>query len=102
MKITFNNPTLEQLFFGKYTGKPICPDPVLAKFKRKMLILAKTDTMRELSRIKGLNLEALKGDRSGSFSIRIDLKYRLIFRIEPNNVVIAEEIIIDELSNHYK
>ena len=102
MRITFNNPILEQLHFGKYTGKPIYPAPVVSKFRRKILLLSKTETMRELSRIKGLNLEALKGDRAGSFSIRVDLKYRLVFRIEPNDVVIAEEIIIDELGNHYK
>ena len=102
MKITFNNPYLERLAESDPIGKPIFPQSVVKKFRQKISVLAVTESIRELSRIKGLNLEALKGSRAGSFSIRIDLKYRLIFRIEPNDVLIAEEIIVDELSNHYE
>jgi plasmid maintenance system killer protein len=44
----------------------------------------------------------LKGDKKGLYSIRVDIKYRLEFYIEKDEVKLSEIVLIDNLSNHYK
>lgn len=102
MIVSFRDQYLEQLFIGNQIGKPVFSDSVVKKFRQNVQILAQVSSMRELSRFHGLNLEALKGSHKGKYSIRVDKKYRLIFKIEPDDILIAEELIIDELSNHYE
>lgn len=56
----------------------------------------------ELSKFRGLNLEALKGNKKGLYSIRVDYGYRLEFKLENVVIQLTEIAIIEELSNHYK
>jgi toxin HigB-1 len=44
---------------------------------------------RELSALKGNRFEKLKGDRAGSYSIRINDQWRFVFRIEANRALDA-------------
>lgn len=60
------------------------------------------DGTKRLLEYKSLNFEALKGDRKGLFSIRINKRYRLEFRIGNNYIQLEEIILIEELSNHYQ
>lgn len=46
--------------------------------------------------------EALKGDKKGLYSIRVDLKYRLEFSIEKDEIALQEIVMIEDLSNHYR
>jgi toxin HigB-1 len=46
---------------------------------RKLFHLNRATTLRDLAAIPGNQLEALKGDRSGQHSIRIDGQYRVCF-----------------------
>ena len=55
-----------------------------------------------LRNLRSLNFESLKGDYAGLYSIRVDIKYRLIFMIEKDQLTISEIIIIEDLSNHYQ
>ncbi len=66
-------------------------------------MLQYAENIRELRRFKGLNFEALKGNRKGYYSVRVDKQYRLILRIgEDQPVVVDEILIIEDLSNHYE
>jgi proteic killer suppression protein len=56
----------------------------------------------ELSKFRGLNFEALKGDKKSVYSIRVDDGYRLEFSLDSDMIVLTEIVIIEELSNHYK
>ena len=47
---------------------------------RKLVLLDATQTLGFLRSPPGNRLEALKGDRTGQFSIRINDQYRLCFR----------------------
>ena len=47
---------------------------------RKLFHLNRATTARDLAAIPGNQLEALKGDRKGQYSIRINDQYRLCFR----------------------
>jgi proteic killer suppression protein len=103
MVIRFNNPYLQRLFENKpLLGKPHFPNDVIQKYKKTVLMLQYAGNIRELRKFKGLNFEALKGERKGSHSVRVDRKYRLIIKVEEEKIVeITEVLIIEDLTNHY-
>jgi toxin HigB-1 len=50
---------------------------------------------RDLYALKGLHFEALKGDRSGQHSLRLNKQFRLIVNVERDpqgNVIVVVEI----------
>jgi proteic killer suppression protein len=100
MLVKFKNEYLEKLFVGEpIKGKPMYSDAVIIKFKKCILILKNVQNSFELSKLRGLRFEELKGDKKGIYSIRVDDGYRLEFRIEKDEIEIVH---IEELSNHYK
>ena len=48
--------------------------------QRKLMELDQARTLADLIRVPGNRLEALKGDRKGQHSLRINDQYRLCFR----------------------
>jgi toxin HigB-1 len=103
MEVHFNNAYLEKLYAGlSISGKPRYSEDVVEKFRKKVVILKNADSSIELRQIRSLNFEALKGDKKGLYSIRVDLKYRLEFLIEKDKVSLYEIVIIEDLSNHYR
>ena len=103
MLVTFENDYLEKLFTGDTSkGKLKYSDVVITKFKKIILILKNVESSIELSKFRGLNFEALKGNKKGLYSIRVDYGYRLEFKLENDVIQLTEIAIIEELSNHYK
>lgn len=69
---------------------------VMRAFRRRIQQLDAAVTEQDLRALKSLHLEKLKGDRSGTWSIQIDLQYRLILRFETSDdgrVVIVVEAV---------
>lgn len=103
MIITFNNAYLQRIFEGKpVKGKPKYGQDVILRYKKTVLILLNTESIKELRRFAGLNFEALKGDYKGFYSVRVNKQYRLILRVEKDLVVVSDILIIEDLTNHYK
>ena len=103
MLIKFENEYLEKLFKGEpLKGKPKYSDIVVVKFKKCVLILKNIENSVELSKFRGLNFEALKGNKKGIYSIRVDYGYRLEFKLANDIIELKEIVIIEELSKHYK
>jgi len=104
MTIRIKNSYLEKLFKGEpVPGKPKYSSGVIVKFKKTILKLQFADSIRELSALKGLNFEALKGDKAGYYSVRVDYHYRLILSIEKNeSIAITEILVVEDLTNHYQ
>lgn len=103
MEVYFTNTNLEKLYAGlPVTGKLKYSNQVIEKFKAKVEVLKNVENSNELKNFRSLNFEALKGNKKGLYSIRVDLKYRLEFTIEKNKIKLNEIIFIDNLSNHYK
>jgi proteic killer suppression protein len=103
MEVHFNNSYLEKLYTGlPVSGKPRYKDEVIEKFRKRVVLLVNVENSAQLRTFKGLNFEALKGDKKGLYSIRVDLKYRLEFSIEKDKIMLREIILIEHLSNHYK
>ncbi|MDE5970834.1 MAG: type II toxin-antitoxin system RelE/ParE family toxin [Muribaculaceae bacterium] len=75
---------------------------VIKRYKRGIDYLKWASRKEDLFRINSLNFEALKGEKAGRFSIRVNNQYRIEFTLQEN----AEEPILTicnivELSNHY-
>jgi toxin HigB-1 len=103
MLIKFENEYLEKLFTGEpLKGKPKYSDVVVVKFKKCVLMLKNIENSVELSKFRGLNFEALKGNKKGIYSIRVDYGYRLEFKLTEDIIELKEIVIIEELSKHYK
>lgn len=103
MIVRFNNIFLSNLYQGKLKGGKYKFDlVVIEKFKRAIKILQNVENLMELKKINGLNFEALKKEYKGFYSVRVDLKYRLIITIEKDNILIEDIIYIEDLTNHYK
>lgn len=103
MDVHFKNVYLEKLYSGvPVPGKPKYTEVVIDKFRKRIVILANMENTAQLRTFRGLNFEALKGDKKGLYSIRVDLKYRLEFSIEKDKIMLLEIIFIEDLSNHYK
>jgi proteic killer suppression protein len=103
MEVYFNNAYLEKLYAGlAVSGKPRYSEEVIEKFCKKIVILQNAENTAELRQLRSLNFEALKGDKKGLYSIRVDLKYRLEFLIEKDRITLHEIVFIEDLSNHYR
>lgn len=53
---------------------------------RRLTYLDNAETLEDLAELRGNRLEALKGDRTGQYSIRINAKWRICFRWKDDGV----------------
>lgn len=76
---------------------------IIKRYKRDIDYLKWASRKEDLFRINSLNFEALKGDKSGRYSVRVNDQYRVEFTLRET---VDEPIItickIVELSKHYK
>lgn len=78
-----------------YTPKRWGPD-ILKAYRKKIQILRSAADERDLRAMRSLNLEQLKGARSGTSSIRLNRQFRLILKFKSENdgrVVIVIELV---------
>jgi proteic killer suppression protein len=60
------------------------PADVAAAARRKLVIVNSAETLEDLKSPPGNRLEALKGNLAGRYAIRINDKWRIIFRWTDN------------------
>ncbi|MCK5277667.1 MAG: type II toxin-antitoxin system RelE/ParE family toxin [Cyclobacteriaceae bacterium] len=102
MKVFFESEYLASLYESDpnhLAGKQKIPGAVVKQYQKKVNILISIAELNELKSFRSLNFEALKGDRKGKYSIRLNKQYRLLFKINRNGEL---EIIIIEISKHYE
>lgn len=105
MIITFEKEYLQELYeLGKSTDKKHRYQPeIIIRYKNCIDIMIEAPDIRNLYRFNSLNFEALKGDKAGLYSIRVNHQYRIEFTIEDEDTEPITTICnIIELSNHYK
>ncbi len=71
---------------------------VVEKYKKRIEQLISANSFVDISQIRSLHLEKLKGNRSGQLSVRVNDQYRICFR-ELNETEIAVEIL--ELTDYH-
>ena len=79
---SFTNSATEDIFNGKDTkqARKICPRNFWAVAVRKLDQLDSVISLDDLRVPPGNQLEILKGDRQGQYSIRINQQYRICFQ----------------------
>ena len=106
MVILFGKKYLEELYYyGKSSDKKYWFQPYVVKgYVKCVKILEKARIIEDLFSYHGLNFEALKGDKKGLSSIRINNQYRLELEIfidkETDEQIINVCKLID-ITNHY-
>ena len=105
MNIVFKNQLLIDLFEGKRTyHKQFSFNPsIVKKFRSTLVIIENIEKLSQLYNYPGLHYEKLKGNLNMYSSIRLNKKYRLIFREVHSNLDfgIVDTLEIIEISNHY-
>lgn len=69
---------------------------IVKAYRKKIQILAHAVDERDLRALRSLHLEQLKGDRAGTFSIRLNKQFRLILKFATDSdgrVVIIIEMV---------
>ena len=77
MIVSFKDPDAEQLARGRRVRRYVGIERIARRKLRQLEIAA---TLGDLRVPPGNRLEALRGDRAGQHSIRINEKYRVCFR----------------------
>ena len=104
MIVTFEKTYLQELYEnGQCSDKKHRFQPHIVKnYRKRIEQLQSAPTPDTLRQFKSLNFEALKGDKAGLYSIRVNEKYRIEFSLnhEFEHTLLTICNII-ELSNHY-
>src|SRR5579859_1215497 len=82
MIASFGNRGTEDIFDGENTdaARRTCPKPIWSVARRKLDQLNQAARLTDLAAPPANRLEALRGDRRGRHSIRINDQYRVCFR----------------------
>ena len=82
MILSFKDGGTEDIFNGKRTKKArkSCPEKLWKLTRRRLELLDSIVKSQELLIPPGNRLEALKGNRLGQYSIRINEQYRICFK----------------------
>ena len=80
MTLNFACPETERLFNDEASRR--LPTQIQRAARRKLLLLHQARRLEDLRAPPGNRLEALKGDRNGQHSIRINDQWRICFRWE--------------------
>lgn len=106
MKVSFGDDYLLVLYQGTPPGKPKYQEVVVKQFRKTVRFLQTASDTKQLREFRSLNFEALSGKWEGYYSVRVNRKYRLIITVLDEEVQISEvgeeELIIEELNNHYQ
>ena len=77
----FKDKHTEALYLGKMVQKW---QAIRRQAERRLQILDMATGLEDLKNLPSNRFEALRGDRKGQYSIRINLQWRLCFRWEKN------------------
>jgi proteic killer suppression protein len=82
--LDFADPATEDVFHGVTSkrARRRIPQGLWDAARRKLDRLQHTVELRDLADPPGNRLEALKGDRAGFFSIRVNDQFRIVFRFD--------------------
>ncbi len=74
---SFADEETEKVYKGEFSKK--LPTDIQRTARRKLIYLDEADNLQDLLAPPGNRLEALKGDRAGQHSIRINDQWRICF-----------------------
>ena len=91
---SFDDVGTADVYYGRDTkAARRLPKPLLPVIRRKLDALHRARTIQDLRLPAGNRLEALKGDRAGRFSLRVNEQYRITFQFEGGQ---ADEVTCED------
>ena len=89
---SFKNQGTEDVNYGRATKHAlrILPQELHKKAQIKLARLSASSNLQDLRSLPGNRFEALKGDRKGQYSIRINDQYRICFKWEGEQAIAVE------------
>jgi proteic killer suppression protein len=75
---SFRDRRAQAILAGQNPGKGF-PASLVKPARRRLVVLDDAETLGDLGKLPGNRLEALKGDRAGQHSIRINDQWRVCF-----------------------
>ena len=89
---SFKNQGTEDVNYGRATKHAlrILPQELHKKAQIKLARLSASSNLQDLRSLPGNRFEALKGDRKGQYSIRINGQYRICFKWEGERAAAVE------------
>jgi proteic killer suppression protein len=92
MAISFRGKGTEDVFNGvrSKAARKVCPPELVDRARSKLFLIDDAESIDDLRVPPGNRLEALKGDRKGQYSVRINEQYRICFRWTDSGVQDAE------------
>lgn len=76
---------------------------VIKKYQKRVDTLMAATRKEDLFPLKSLGFEALRGEKEGLFSVKVDMQYRLEFSLkEECGKAVLTICTLQELSHHYK
>lgn len=94
MIVNFANRLAEDLFEDRKSKEVRAfPPELLRKARRKLLYLHDAAELKDMKEPPGNRLEALKGNKEGFHSIRINDQWRLVFRWREGN---AHDVSVED------
>ena len=85
--VDFADAATEDVYEGRprKAARKVLPQNLMAAARRKLFQIATVSSLDELRVPPGNRLEALRGERVGQYSIRINDRYRICFRWNDGN-----------------
>ena len=82
MAITFLGQGTEDVYNGvdSKAARKMCPTQRARRARSKLFLIDDAESVQDLRVPPGNRLEALKGDRRGQYSVRINDQFRICFR----------------------
>jgi len=82
MATAFRNRGTEDVFNGvdSKAARRLCPPELVSRAREKLFLVDDAEALQDLLVPPGNRLEALKGDRKGQHSVRINDQFRVCFR----------------------
>jgi proteic killer suppression protein len=91
---SFGDAATADVYYGRDTRTARrLPKPLWPVIRRKLDALHRARTLQDLRLPAGNRLEALRGDRAGTFSLRVNEQYRITFRFEGDH---ADDVVCED------
>ena len=90
---SFKDKETENVYHGIFSRR--LPGNIQKIALRKLIMLNSSSSLNDLRIPPSNHLEKLKGNLEGYYSIRINDKYRIIFKLDVNGVDVIEVEIVD-------
>ena len=98
MDIEFHDKNLALIETDR-AGETKLPLAVVNSARRKLVVIRAAPDERTLRNWKSLRYEKLTGDRQGQRSIRINEKWRMVFKLDDS--CSPAKIVVFAIENHY-